>query len=119
MSASLDVESDFNFRKLDKRLVVVKTKSAAIRKIAVLDALTNLMFMVQVPQDINMADLVVNKEYLFNLRILTAKNVSDVPKDFVGFFEAVDIDQNTEEFIRAYWAYPAKIRFQLEEVEEA
>lgn len=119
MSASLDVESGFNFRKTDKRLVVVKTKSEAIRKTAVLDALTNLMFMVEIPQNINMADLVVNKEYLFNLRILTAKNVNGVPSDFVGFFEAVDVDQNTEDFIRAYWAYPAKIRFQLEEVEEA
>ncbi len=119
MSASLNVESSFNFRKTDKRLVVVKTKSEAARKIAVLDALTNLMFMVQTPESVDMEGLAVNKEYLFTLRILTAKEVSDVPKDFVGFFEALDIDQETEDFIRAYWAYPAKIRFELVEVEEA
>ncbi len=119
MSASLDVESDFNFRKLDKRLVVVKTKSELARKIAVLDALTNLMFTVWVPDAINMQELIENKEYLFNLRILTSKNLNDVEKDFVSFFEAIDIEQSTEDFIRAYWAYPAKIRFQLTEVEEA
>jgi hypothetical protein len=119
MSASLNIESDFNFRKFDKRLVIVKTKSEAVRKIAVLDALTNLMFMVQVPEDIDMEALAPNKEYLFNLRILTSKDLSGVPKDFVSFFESIDIDQSTEDFIRAYWAYPAKIRFQLTEVEEA
>ncbi len=119
MSASLNVENSFNFRKTDKRLVVVKTKSEAARKIAVLDVLTNLMFMVQAPENVDMGGLAVNKEYLFTLTILTAKEVNDVPKDFVGFFEALDIDQETEDFIRAYWAYPAKIRFQLVEIEEA
>ena len=46
MSASLDLESDWNFRVFDKRLVVVKTKNESVRKVAVLDVLTNLMFAV-------------------------------------------------------------------------
>ena len=43
MSALLDIESEWNFRVLDKRLIVVKTKNEAVRKVAVLDVLTNLM----------------------------------------------------------------------------
>jgi hypothetical protein len=41
-----------------------------------------------------------------------------IDKDFIGFFEAIDIDQNIEDFIKAYWIYPDKIRFELVEVEE-
>ncbi len=119
MSASLDVEGDWNFRRLDKRLVVVKTKSEPARKIAVLDVLSNLVFTVQVPDTINMQELEADKEYLFNLNVLTSKKLDDVEKDFVSFFEAVDIEQSMEDFIRAYWVYPGKIRFQLVEVEEA
>lgn len=118
MSASLDIESDWNFRVFDKRLVVVKTKNANVRKIAVLDVLTNLMFAVAVPDMISMEELSVDKEYLANLRVYTAKNVEDVDRDFVNFFEALDIDQGIEDFIKAYWIYPSKIRFELTEIEE-
>ena len=34
MSASLDIESDWNFRALDKRLIVVKAKNKDARKVA-------------------------------------------------------------------------------------
>jgi len=118
LSASLDVESDWNFRVSDKRLVVVKTKNQSIGKVAVLDVLTNLMFTVQVPQTIPLEQLAANHEYLFNLRVLTSKSVDDVDKDFIGFFEALDIDQAMEDFIKAYWVYPTKVRFELVEAEE-
>jgi hypothetical protein len=118
LSASLDVESDWNFRIFEKRLIVVKTKNENIRKVAVLDVLTNLMFTVQVPESIPLAQLTTNQEYLFNLRVLTSKSIDEVDKDFVGFFEALDIDQAMEDFIKAYWVYPTKVRFQLIEVEE-
>ena len=75
MSASLDVESDWNFRVFDKRLIVVKTKNESVRKIAALDVLTNLMFAVEVPDMISMKELSTDKEYLANLRVYTAKNV--------------------------------------------
>lgn len=118
LSASLDVESDWNFRILEKRLIVIKTKNENIHKVAVLDVLTNLMFTVQVPESIPLAQLANNQEYLFNLRVLTSKSIDEVDKDFVGFFEALDIDQAMEDFIKAYWIYPTKVRFQLVEVEE-
>ena len=118
MSASLDGASDWNFRVFDKRLVVVKAKNDAARKVAFLDVLTNLHFAVEVPDIVSMQELTFGKEYIANLRVYTSKNVEDVDNDFTDFFEALDIDQGIEDFIKAYWIYPSKIRFELEEVEE-
>lgn len=120
MSASLDVESSWNFRKQDKRLVTVKTKAEHIRKVAVVDELTNIMFMVEVPADSStpLEQLELGKEYLFNLKVLTSKNLNDVKPDAINFFQAIDIDQPIEDFIQAYWLYPTKVRFQLTETEE-
>jgi len=118
MSASLNVESDWNFRLLDKRLVTVKTKSEAARKIVVLDVLTNLMFTVYAVETIDIGKLEVDTEYIFNLNVYTSKNVDNIKEDFVSFFEALDIDQSMDDFIKAYWAYPTKTRFELIEVEE-
>jgi len=118
MSASLDVENDWNFRIFDKRLVIVKTKNASVRKVAVLDVLTNLMFAIEVPDMISMDELAVDHEYLANLKVYTQKNANDVDKDFVNFFEAIDVDQSIEDFIKAYWVYPGKIRFELADLEE-
>jgi len=118
MSASLDIESDWNFRVFDKRLVVVKAKNDGARKVAVLDVLTNLPFAVEVPDMISMQELSVGKEYLANFRVYTSKNLEGVDEDFINFFEALDVDQSIEDFIKAYWIYPSKIRFELIDVEE-
>jgi len=118
MSASLDVDDNWNFRVFDKRLIVVKTKNERIRKAAILDVLTNLMFALEVPDMISMEELTLEKEYSANLRVYTAKNIEDVDMDFVDFFEVVDVDQDIEDFIKAYWIYPSKIRFELIDLEE-
>lgn len=118
MSSSLDVEGEWNFRIFDKRLVVVKTKNLTVRKVAVLDVLTNLMFAVEVPDMIAMEELIVEQEYLANLRVYTTKKLEGIDKEFGNFFQNVDVDQSAEDFIRAYWIYPSKIRFELVEVEE-
>ena len=89
-----------------------------MRKAAVLDVSTNLTFPVEVPEMISLEELTVEKEYLLNLKVYTAKNVEGVEKDFINFFEAVDVNQDIEDFIRAYWIYPSKIRFELIDVEE-
>ena len=119
MSASLDVASDWNFRVFDKRLVVVKTKNDSVRKVAVLDVLSNLTFAVEVSDTISIQELNAEKEYLANLKVYTSKNLKDVDKDFINFFEALDVDQSVEDFIKAYWIYPSKIRFELVDVEES
>jgi len=118
MSASLDFESDWNFRVFDKRLVVVKAKNERIRKVAVLDVVTNLPFAVEVPDMIFLRELIVGKEYLANLRVYASRNLEDVDEDFIDFFEDLDVDQSIEDFIKAYWIYPNKIRFELINVEE-
>lgn|GEM_PF-598323 len=118
MSASLDIESDWNFRVFDKRLVVVKAKNDSAHKVAVLDVVTNLPFAVEVPDTISMQELSVGKEYLANFRVYTSKNLEGVDEDFINFFEALDVDQSIEDFIKAYWIYPSKIRFELVDIEE-
>ncbi|MGA3111209.1 MAG: hypothetical protein ABSE15_04155 [Candidatus Bathyarchaeia archaeon] len=118
MSASLDIESDWNFRVFVKRLIVVKTKNYRVRKAAVLDVLTSLMFAVDVPDMVSMEELTLEKEYFANLRVYTAKNIEGVDADFANFFEAVDVDQKIEDFLKAYWIYPSKIRFELVDLEE-
>ena len=118
MSASLNEDTDWNFRKIDQRLIVVKTKNQNVRKAAALDVLTNLPFAINVPENIPMEDLQPEKEYLAQLKVYTSKNLEGIDKDFVDFFDALDIDQATEDFIKAYWIYPSKIRFELVELEE-
>jgi hypothetical protein len=121
LSASLNVESGWNFRALEKRLATVKSKAENVGKIAVLDALTNLMFTVEVHGDVSaipIAQLAAGKQYLLNLKVLTSKNLDDVKADAISFFQAVDIEQSMDDYIKAYWLYPSKIRFQLVEAEE-
>jgi hypothetical protein len=118
MSASLDIESDWNFRALDKRLIVVKAKNIDARKVAVLDVLTNVPFAIEAPQIVSIQELAISKEYLANLKVYTSKNLEGVDRDFTDFFEALDIDQSIEDFIKVYWIYPNKIRFELVDVEE-
>ena len=118
MSASLNVASDWNFRLLEKRLVTVKTKNEGTRTIAVIDVLTNLLFTVNAQEAIDISKLETDAEYIFNLNVYTSKNIDNVKEDFVSFFEALDVDQDIEDFIKAYWVYPTKIRFELIEIEE-
>jgi hypothetical protein len=118
MSASLDVTSDWNFRVFGKRLVVVKTKNENIRKIAVQDIITSLMLAIEVPETIPIHDMKTSKEYVANLKIYTAKNLNDIDTHGINFFQALAIDQNIEDFIKTYWLYPTKIRFQLDRLEE-
>ena len=118
MSASLNQQTEWNYRKTDQRLIVVKTKNENIRKAAVLDVLTNLSFAIKVPENISMEDLQPEKEYLAQLKVYTSKNLEGINEEFFNFFDAVDVDQDMEDFIKAYWVYPSKIRFELIEVEE-
>jgi hypothetical protein len=119
MSASFDAASDWNFRVFDQRLVTVKSKKEKIRKVAVIDSLLGLMFTVEVSEDVSMQDLRVDHEVLGAIKVYTSKNTAGVDKEFLGFFEALDVDQSIGDFIKAHWVYPTKIRFELVELEEA
>jgi hypothetical protein len=120
LSAALtgDKEEEWNFRITTQRLIVMKTKAESVRKAAALDVLTNLSIALSIPKEFAMEDLAVNKEYLATLKVFTSKNMQGIDPEFVNFFDALDIDQSTDDFIKAYWVYPNKIRFELSEVEE-
>jgi hypothetical protein len=118
LSASLNEETDWNYRKIDQRLIVVKTKNVNIRKAAVLDVLTNLPFAINIPENIAIEELQPEKEYLVQLKVYTSKDLDGVDMEFYNFFGALDVDQGLEDFIKAYWVYPSKILFELAEFEE-
>ena len=74
------------FRVFDKRLIVVKTKNERVRKIAVLDVLTNLMFAIEVPEMVSMEELVLTKNIWLTYRVYTSKELGDVDEGFPELF---------------------------------
>jgi hypothetical protein len=84
----------------------------------VLDVLTNLSFAIYVPDNISMESLIPEKEYFAQLKVYTYKSNQGIEKEFINFFEAIDVDQALEDFIKAYWIYPSKISFELEKLGE-
>ena len=96
---------------------MVKGKSDDVRKVSVIDVLTGLPFPLEAPTDFDMQSLDIEKVYFATFKIYTLKKAEGVPADFVEFFEVLDVDQKTEDFIKAYWLYPSYIRFELVETE--
>jgi len=95
----------------------VKGINNEVRKIAVVDLSTNLPFGIDVPSEVKMEELEVEKAYFASLKVYTAQKTENVPKEFVEFFNVLDVDQSIEDFIKAYWLYPKLIRFELVEAE--
>ena len=117
MSATYDRQSDWNYRLVDSRQVKIKGKSDDVRRVSVIDVLTGLPFPLQAATDFPMESLDVEKASFITFKIFTLKKVEGVPADFVEFFEVLDVNQSTEDFIKAYWLYPKYIRFELVEAE--
>ena len=117
MSATYDRQSDWNYRLVDSRQVKIKGKSDDVRRVSIIDVLTGLPFPLEAPTDFDMQSLDIEKGYFATFKIYTLKKVDIVPADFVEFFEVLDVDQKTEDFIKAYWLYPNYIRFELVEIE--
>jgi hypothetical protein len=115
LSGSLDKQSDWNYRTVDSRRILVKGKSDDLRKISAIDVLTGLPFPLEAPTDFNTQSLEKEKGYFVTFKIYTLKRVEEVPADFVEFFKVLDVDQKTEDFIKAYWLYPRYIKFELVE----
>ena len=65
-----------------------------------------------------MENLHPEKEYLVQLKVYTMKSLEGIDKEFINFFDELDVDQAIEDFISAYWVYPSKICFELTDVEE-
>ena len=118
MSASLNQQANWIYRKTEERLVVIKTKNQKVRKASALDILTNLPFAIEIPENISMEELQAEKEYLAHLKVYTSSSNVGIDEEFINFFGAIDVDQTMEDFIKSFWVYPSKIRFELAEVEE-
>lgn len=112
------MNSEWNFRITDQRLILLKTKNEKVRKAAALDILTNLPFALNIPTDINIESLYCEKEYLATVNVYSSNNLEGVSEDFINFFGASDINQSIVDFLKTYWIYPGKIRFELVKVEE-
>jgi hypothetical protein len=110
--------AEWNYRVTDRRLVILKAKNVNLHKMAVMDVVTNLPFTIEGHERDVLESLSTEKEYLVDLKVYSSTNVEDVDSEFVNFFEVLDVDQKIEDFIRAFWIYPTKIRFELVEIEE-
>jgi hypothetical protein len=113
------LENEWVFRIFNRRLLTVKAKNEQVRKISVLDSATSIPFAIDVPKDVSMENVELEKTYFISMNVYTAKNVPNVEPEFVEFFEVLDVDQTAEDFIKAYWAYPKLIKFEFVEAEPA
>ena len=118
MSTSPDLQNEWNYRIVASRQIVIKAKNNEVRKISAIDLLTKLPFLLVAPMDFPIDTLEVEKGYFATFKVYTLKNVKEIPSDLVEFFAAVDVDQNVEDFIKAYWLYPSYIKFEFVESEQ-
>jgi hypothetical protein len=112
------LNQEWNFRITDQRLILLRTKNEKVRKAAALDILTNLPFALNIPTNIDIKSLYCEKEYLATVNVYSSNNLEGVGKDFINFFEASDVNQSIEDFLKTYWIHPGKIRFELVKAEE-
>jgi hypothetical protein len=63
-------------------------------------------------------NLIPEKECLGQLKVYTSKSLEGIDEEIINFFVALDVDQTLEDFIKAYWVYSSKIRFDLTDSEE-
>jgi hypothetical protein len=112
------LNSEWNFRITNQRLIILKTKNEKVRKAAALDVLTNLHFTLDIPAEIDIEKLYIEKEYLATINVYSSSNLDGVDKDFINFFGISDVNQSIENFLKTYWIYPGKIRFLIVNLEE-
>jgi hypothetical protein len=111
--------SGWNYRIFGTRPILIKAKNDHMRKVVAIDLLISLPFAFEVPENISVESIEVEKEYSATLKVYTSKNIEGVEREHVEFFEVLDVDQSFEDFIRAYWMYPNQIAFELTEIEPA
>ena len=113
----MSTSSNWVYRIFDRRTVSIKAKNDEVRKIAAIDLATNLPFAIEVPSNMSMESFELEKAIYASLKVYTAQNVEGVSSEYVEFFKVIDVDQTTEDFIKAYWLYPKLIKFELVEIE--
>jgi hypothetical protein len=109
--------NDWVYRISDRRTISVKAKNDEVRKIAAIDLVTNLPFAIEVPPNIPLETMDLEKATYASLKVYTAQNIEGVSAEYIEFFKVLDVDQTIDDFIKAYWLYPKLIRFELVEME--
>jgi hypothetical protein len=109
--------SEWNYRITATRTILVKAKNDRMRKAVATDRLTNLPFAFEIPKEISIEAIEVEKEFSATLKVYTSKNVQGVGSEFIEFFEVLDVDQSFDNFVKAYWIYPNHIAFELARIE--
>ncbi|MBT0160126.1 hypothetical protein G4O51_09090 [Candidatus Bathyarchaeota archaeon A05DMB-2] len=109
--------SAWNYRVIATRPILVKDKNDRLRKAVAIDLLSSLPFAFEFSNEISAEAVEVEKQFSATFKIYTSKNVQDVDSALIEFFEVLDVDQNFENFIRAYWIYPTLIIFELTRIE--
>jgi hypothetical protein len=117
LSTTHNEASDWNYRTTEQRQIQIKAKNDRVRKVSVIDMASNLPFPVEPVADFPLESLEPEKGYFATLKIYTSKNLQKVDAGMIEFFEALDVNQTAEDFIKAYWLYPTLIRFELVEAE--
>ena len=117
MSTS-EKDSKWNFRIVENLRVTVDTRNKKTRKISVQDFQTKLAFIMDAATAIELKEILPKRQYLFTVNVYTAKNLEDVDANFIPLFEGIDIDYETEDFIKALNAYATKVHFELVEFTE-
>jgi hypothetical protein len=117
LSASLGKSTDWNYRIFDRRTISIKGKNEEVRKLATIDLQTNIPFSIEVPKEISLETLEVEKTYYVSLKVYTARDTPGITPDLTEFFQVLDVDQSMEDFIKTYWLYPKLIKFELVEAE--
>ena len=95
----------------------IKTKNTLVRKLVSIELSINLPFEVDVPENISAEIVEVEKAYLAALKVYTPRNVEGVAPEYIEFFKGLDVDQNAQDLIKAYWIYSEYIQFELVEME--
>ena len=109
--------SDWNYRISDTRPILVKAKNDRMRKAVAIDLSGDLPLAFEIPENVPVEAVEVEKRFSATLKVYTSKNVEGVENEFVEFFEVLDVDQSFEDFIKVYWLYPNYVAFEVTRIE--
>ena len=90
----------WNYRTIATSPILVKAKNDQMRKAVATDLSADLPFAFEVPENVSVEAVEVEKRFSATLKVYTSKNVEDVEGEFMEFFEILDADQSFENFIK-------------------
>jgi hypothetical protein len=109
--------SNSNYRISATRPILVKAKNDRMRKAVAIDLSSDLPFAFEIPENVSVEAVEVEKRFSATFKVYTLKNLEGVESEFVEFFEVLDVDQSFEDFIKVYWLYPNYVAFELTRIE--